>query len=66
MDYLESNPPTAALVMPYIKPSALDEPEEPANVLVAALDSARAGRTFKSENASESNGSAHPAPIGPN
>ena len=66
MVYLESNPPTAALVMPYIKPSALDEPGEPANVLVAALDAARTGRTYKNENASESNGSAHPAPIGPN
>ena len=65
MDYLEGNPPTAALVMPYIKPSALDEPEEPANVLVAALDAARAGRTFKNED-SERNGSAHSAPIGPN
>jgi curved DNA-binding protein CbpA len=66
MDYLESNPPTATLVMPYIKPSALDESEEPANVLVAALDAARAGRSFKNENASEMNGSVHPAPIGPN
>ncbi len=66
MDYLESNPPTAALVMPYIKPTALDEPEEPANVLVAALDAARASRAFKTDNASEMNGSAHPAPVVPN
>ena len=57
MDYLESNAPTAALVMPYIKPTALDEPEEPANVLVAALDAARASRGFKNENAPEMNGS---------
>jgi curved DNA-binding protein CbpA len=38
MDYLESNKPSAALVMPYIKSSAVEEQEAPANVLVAALD----------------------------
>jgi len=47
MDYLEGNQPTAALVMPYIKSSALDEQQGPPNVLVAALNAALASRTAK-------------------
>ena len=47
MDYLESNQPTAALVMPYIKSSALEEQQGPPNVLVAALNAALASRTAK-------------------
>ena len=46
MDYLESNQPTAALVMPYIKSSALEEQQGPPNVLVAALNAALASRDF--------------------
>ena len=47
MDYLESNQPSAALVMPYIKSSVVEEPEAPPNVLVAALNAALASRTAK-------------------
>jgi curved DNA-binding protein CbpA len=47
MDYLESNQPSAALVMPYIKSSAVEEQEAPPNVLVAALDAALASRAAK-------------------
>jgi len=47
MDYLESNQPTAALVMPYIKSSALEEQQGPPNVLVAALNAALASRPAK-------------------
>ena len=47
MDYLESNHPSAALVMPYIKSSAVEEQEAPPNVLVAALNAALASRTAK-------------------
>lgn len=52
MDYLESNRPSAALVMPHIKPSALEDHEAPANVLVAALDAARTSRPSRNEKAS--------------
>ena len=62
MDYLESNRPSAALVMPYIKPSALEEHEAPANVLVAAL----ASRPSENEDVSERNASGRTAPVGPN
>ena len=47
MDYLESNQPSAALVMPYIKSSVIEEQEAPSNALVAALDAALASRTAK-------------------
>ena len=47
MDYLESNQPTATLVMPYIKSSVLEEQQGPPNVLVAALNAALASRTAK-------------------
>ena len=47
MDYLESNQPSAAVVMPYIKSSAVEEQEAPPNILVAALDAALANRTTK-------------------
>ena len=47
MDYLESNQPTATLVMPYIKSSVLEEQQGPPNVLVAALNAALASRTVK-------------------
>jgi len=47
MDYLEGNQPTAALVMPHIKSSALEEQQGPPNVLVAALNAALASRTAK-------------------
>jgi curved DNA-binding protein CbpA len=66
MDYLENNRPSAALVVPYIKPSALPEPEAPANALVAALDAARASKTFLNEDASQRNVSGHSSPAGPN
>lgn len=66
MDYLESNRPSAALVMPYIKPSALPEAETPPNVLVAALDAALASQGFKDENTNERNLSGRTAPGAPN
>ena len=47
MDYLESNQPSAGLVMPYIKTSAVDEQQGPPNVLVAALNAAQASRPAK-------------------
>lgn len=47
MDYLEGNQPSAAMVMPYIKSSALEEQQGPPNVLVAALNAALANRTTK-------------------
>jgi curved DNA-binding protein len=53
MDYLESNPPSAALVIPHIKPAALNEPEQPGNALVAALDTTRTNPGLLSENVPE-------------
>ena len=47
MDYLESNQPSAAVVMPYIKPTVVEEQDSPPNVLVAALNAALASRTAK-------------------
>ena len=57
MDYLESNPPSAALVMPHIKPEASmeTEPDAHANPLVAALDAALASQAFRHEEPSERN-----------
>jgi len=56
VDYLDSNRPTPALVLPHIKPSALVHHEAPANVLVAALDAALASQTLKNEDTSERKG----------
>ena len=47
MDYLESNQPSAAVVMPYIKSTVVEEQDPPPNVLVAALNAAQASRTAK-------------------
>jgi len=51
MDYLDSNRPSAALVLRHIKPASIANQEAPANVLVAALNAALASRAFKSEDA---------------
>jgi curved DNA-binding protein CbpA len=56
MDYLESNRPSAAQVLPHIKPASISNQEAPANVLVAALDAALASRAFKSEDAPATSG----------
>jgi len=68
MDYLDSNPPSAAQVLPRIKPASIAnyEAEAPANVLVAALDAALASRAFKSEDAPAGMEAAHTSPAGPN
>ena len=66
LDYLENNRPSPALVMPYIKPSALAEQEAPANVLVAALDAALANHARNNEDAPERNASGRPGPMAPN
>jgi curved DNA-binding protein CbpA len=63
MDYLENNRPTAALVMPHIKPEAVDEAEAPTNALIAALDAALAHPGFTSENDSDGNGSGRATPV---
>lgn len=55
MDYLESNRPTAALVMPHIKPAAAADQEPATNVLVAALDAALATQSFRNEEATDRN-----------
>jgi hypothetical protein len=66
MDYLDSNRPSAAVVLPHLKPAAIASQEAPANVLVAALDAALAGQVFKSEDAPLGTGSARPSQAGPN
>ena len=68
MDYLDSNPPSAAQVLPHIKPASIAnyEAEAPANVLVAALDAALAGRAFKTGDAPAGAGSAETSQAGPN
>lgn len=66
MDFLESNRPSAALVMPYIKPSALAEPEAPADVLIAALDAALARPASTNEDAPKRNVSGRTVPVAPN
>jgi hypothetical protein len=68
MDYLDSNPPSAAQVLPHIKPASIAnyDVEAPANVLVAALDAALANRAFKSEDAPAGTGAARTSPAGPN
>ena len=68
MDYLDSNRPSAAQVLPHIKPESIAnyETEAPPNVLVAALDAALASRPFKSEDAPAGTGAARTSPAGPN
>src|SRR5580704_15544303 len=66
MDYLENNRPSAAQVLPHIKPASIANREAPANVLVAALDAALASRAFKSEDAPAGTGSARTSQAGPN
>lgn len=66
MDYLDSNPPSAAQVLPHIKPDALANQEAPANVLVAALDAALASRSLNGEDSSAGTGAARTSPSGPN
>ena len=65
-DYLDSNRPSAAQVLPHLKPAAVANQEAPANVLVAALDAASASRAFKSEDALAGIGSAPTSPAAPN
>ena len=68
MDYLDSNRPSAAQVLPHIKPESIAnyEAEAPANVLVAALDAALASRAFKSDDAPVGTVCAQTSPAGPN
>jgi hypothetical protein len=66
MDYLDTNRPSAALVLPHIKPASIASQEAPTNVLVAALDAALASRAFKSDDSPAGTGSARPLPAGPN
>ena len=70
IDYLDSNPPSAAQVLPHIKPASIanhiSNHEAPPNVLVAALDAALAGRAFKNEDAPAGTGPARTSPAGPN
>jgi curved DNA-binding protein len=68
MDYLDSNPPSAAQVLPHIKPASIAnyEAETPANVLVAALDAALASRAFKNGDAPTGAGSSGTSQSGPN
>ena len=69
MDYLDSNRPSAAVVLPHIKPASIanhQAAEAPANVLVAALDAALASRAFKSEDAPGGTASGRPSQTGPN
>jgi len=68
MDYLDNNRPSAAQVLPHIKPASIAnyEAEAPANVLVAALDAALASRAFKNGDTPAGTGSALTSPAGPN
>jgi curved DNA-binding protein CbpA len=68
MDYLDSNRPSAAMVLPHIKSASIAnyEAEAPANVLVAALDAALASRAFTSEDALGGTGSDQASQAGPN
>ena len=68
MDYLDSNPPSAAQVLPHIKPASIAnyEAEAPANVLVAALDAALASRAFKNEESPAGTADTLTSPSGPN
>jgi hypothetical protein len=68
IDYLDSNPPSAAQVLPRIKPASIANYEAgaPANVLVAALDAALASRAFKGEDAPAGMEAAQTSPAGPN
>jgi hypothetical protein len=68
MDYLDCNRPSAAQVLPHIKPASIASrgQEAPTNVLVAALDAALANRAFKNEDAPAGTVSARTPPAGPN
>jgi curved DNA-binding protein CbpA len=68
MDYLNSNRPSAAQVLPHIKPASIAnyEVEAPANVLVAALDAALASRAFTSDDGPAGAVSAQSSQAGPN
>jgi curved DNA-binding protein CbpA len=67
MDYLDSNRPSAAQVLPHIKPTSIaNNQEAPANVLVAALDAALASRAFQNDDAPERAAPARTSPAGPN
>jgi len=67
MDYLDSNRPSAAMVLPHIKPASIvTEAVAPANALVAALDAALASRAFNSEGPPVGTGSALTSPAGTN
>ncbi len=64
-----SNRPSAAMVLPHIKPASIanyQAAEAPANVLVAALDAALASRAFKSEDVPAGTGSGRTSQAGPN
>jgi len=66
MDYLDANPPSAAQVLPHIKPAAIANQEAPANVLVAAIDAAPGSGRFNSDDAVAAAGSARTSLVGPN
>jgi len=67
MDYLDSNRPSAAMVLPHIKPASIvTKAVAPANALVAALDAALASRAFNSEGPPVGTGSALTSPAGTN
>ena len=66
MDYLDNNHPSAAVVLPHIKPTAIATQEAHGNVVVAALDTAVASRAFKGEDAPAGTASARTSPAGPN
>jgi curved DNA-binding protein CbpA len=66
MDYLDANPPSAAQVLPHIKPVAIANQEPPANALVAALDAALACGGFNSDDAAAAAESARTSLVGPN
>lgn len=65
MDYLDNNRPSAAVVLPHLKPASIANQLAPSNVLVAALDAALASRVFKSEDA-PAGASARTSQAGPN
>lgn len=65
MDYLDSNRPSEAQVLPFLKPAAIAHQETPPNVLVAALDAAAGIQSFKPEAASPT-GTARNSPSGLN
>ncbi len=66
MDYLDSNRPSAAQVLPHIKPAAIANQEALPNALVAALDNGLASRGFNSDDAAAGTGLARTSPVAPN